>query len=138
MDTVNSHLQKPVRFENLSYQLEDGTTHTAKAVVIPAIIKSVSNKTRPMNNKKKTLFRIATVEAFNPTTKAVESKQVQLINNLYEATEESFAVGSEVEVSMQYDTEAKKTYAKVQLGAVDTFDFAQYASATAEEVVETV
>ena len=132
MDNLNPHLQRKPRIEPFNYKLEDGTAIKGDAVVIPAIIKSVSNNTRKMKNSKQTEFRIATVETYNPQTKAVETKPAQLIEASYEMHSDNFAKGSEVEVMLQYDEESKRTFGKVQLTALESFDFNAYKPATAE------
>ena len=57
-----------------SYKLEDGSAVLTQGVVIPGIIKSVSNNTRAMKNSKATEYRIATVQTWNPSTETLETK----------------------------------------------------------------
>ena len=136
MDKLSAHLEKAPRVVELEYELEDGKIFKDSGVVITGIIKSVSNKERFMNNRKKTPYRIATVESYNPTTKTIDIKPAQLIQALYQATEDSFTPNSEVEVLLQYNADTKTTYGKVQLPALDSFNFSDYAPATVE-VAET-
>ena len=133
---IIAHLQRKPRFEPINYKLEDGTVITGDAVVIPAVIKTISNNSRLMKNAKQTPFRIATVQTFNPQTKVMETKPAQLIEALYNATTDSFAIGSEVEVMLQKDATSGKTYGKVQLPALESFDFTAYAPAKAEAPAE--
>jgi len=129
-------MKKP-RFEPIDYKLQDGTPITGQAVVISAVVKTVSTKPRLMNNKKQTPYRIATVTSYNPKLKKLETKPAQLIQALYESTSDSFAIGSEVEVMLQYDEATKRTYGKVQLTALESFDFDAYAPAKEEIPTET-
>lgn len=137
MENLNPHLAKAPRFEPISYTLEDDTVVTTKAVIITGILKTVSNKTRLMKNKKQTPFRVATVQSWNPHLKALEIKPAQLIDALYESISDSFQPESEVEIMLQYDAETKRTYGKVQLPALESFDFTQYAPKATAEVAET-
>jgi hypothetical protein len=59
MKNLNAPLQKKPRFQQLSYELEDGTEVETQAVVIPGIIKSVFTSIREMNNLRRTEYRLA-------------------------------------------------------------------------------
>lgn len=128
MNNLNAHLQKKPRFEQLSYKLEDGSAVSTQGVIIPGIIKSVSNNTRTMKNSKGTEYRIATVQTWNPSTETLETKSAQIIEASYELHYDSFMPESEVEVLLQFDEVLQKTYGKVQLPSIESFDFNSYAS----------
>ena len=131
----SAYLEKKPRIVELDYELEDGTPFKGTGIVIAGLIKSVSNKERFMKNRKKTPFRIAIVESMNPKTKQLERKPAQIISALYTQVEDSFAPDSEVEVLLQFDASTKRTYGKVQLPELDSFNYADYAPA--EAVTET-
>ena len=128
MSNLNAHLQKKPRFKQLSYELEDGSLVTTQAVVIPGIIKSVANNTRAMKNSRGTEYRLATVQTWNPSTKILEIKSAQIIEASYEMHYESFMPESEVEVLLQFDEALQKTFGKVQLPSIESFDFNSYAA----------
>ena len=128
MSNLNAHLQKKPRFKQLSYELEDGSVVSTQGVVIPAIIKSVSTSTRTMKNSRGTEYRIATVQTWNPSMQKLETKSAQIIEASYEMHYESFMPESEVEVLLQFDEVSQKTYGKIQLPTIESFDFNSYAA----------
>lgn len=136
MENLHPHLAKKPRIIDLDYELEDGTPIKGQGLAINGLIKSVGTKEKLMNNRKQTPYRTATVESWNPKTQQVETKPAVLIQALLEATEDSFTPDSEVEVLLELDPKTGDTYGKVQLPKLETFDYADYASAV-EEVTET-
>jgi len=107
-----------MRIEEKTYETSNGELETMTVLIIPAIIKSVSEETRLNSNG--TEWRLCSVEITDPNGQVL-TKQAQLFERTLEMFPEKFERGEQVELSIQTTGEGKG-FAKIQLPAVERID----------------